>query len=540
LAEPATPFVHLERDVWEQFRPQVRGAVQAALDARATAEATPARPICCGPPMRRHDGRPVQWLTWVGGVRVHVTRSRCAGCRAERRPLLETLEIEPGPPSGWLARQLGWLGCVASYPLAAQLAGPLFGLTVNAMTVWRAVQRLGEAAAQHPEGLGAYHAAPRSPPPAPGDAPAAVVVAVDGCMLGMQVRATRRRRRDDAARPPLPPVEEGHFRAGKTGVLMRPAERVEASPGRHTLVRRLLVTCLGDADVLFTRVWAHLREAGWLGPQTIVVVIGDGSEWIWHRAALFVRRCEILDFWHAMEYAWAYARLQFGEGTRRAAQGTRRVAQDLKAGPVQAVIARLYTLQPNTPESREALATLIRSYTTHAARMPYDEYQRLGYGSGSGAVESAHKQVVHARLRQAGMRWSAVGARRLLALRLLLLNGEWAQADQLRLVRVAPSPDAAGARAARRRQPICARGWNGHASRRARSCARSIRGASLRAISRTRRSPTWPRSPPIAPKPSGPSINPSRRSMSTPWCAIPSRRSTRSPSLVIRSALALH
>ena len=113
------------------------------------------------------------------------------------------------------------------------------------------------------------------------------------------------------------------------------------------------------------------------------------------------------------------------------------MAQDLKAGQVQAVIARLHTLQPNSAESREALATLIRYYTTHAARMQYDEYQRLGYGIGSGAVESAHKQVVHARLRQAGMRWSEVGARRLLALRLLLLNGEWAHVDQLRLVRVA-------------------------------------------------------------------------------------------------------
>jgi hypothetical protein len=36
--------------------------------------------------------------------------------------------------------------------------------------------------------------------------------------------------------------------------------------------------------------------------------------------------------------------------------------------------------------------------------MRYDEYLRLGYGIGSGAVESAHKQVVHARFRQAGMR----------------------------------------------------------------------------------------------------------------------------------------
>jgi hypothetical protein len=437
LAERASPFVQVEREVWDRFRPQVRDAVQAALETRATADAAHARPICCGQPMRRHDARPVQWLTWVGRIRVRVTRYRCAACRAERRPLLEQLEIEPGQPSGWLARQLGLLGCVASYQLAAQLAGPLFGLTVNAMTVWRAVQRLGEAAAQHTEALGAYHADPRSVAPVTERAAEAVIVAVDGCTLGMQVRPTRRRRTPGTEPAALPPVTDGRFREVKTGVLIRPAERVETSPGRHTLVRRVLVTCLGDADALFTRVWAHLREAGWLGPQTIVVVIGDGSEWIWHRATLFVRRCEILDFWHAMEYAWAYARLQFGEGAQRAKHWTRRVAQDLKAGDVEAVIARLHTLHPRSPESRAALETLIRYYTTHAARMQYDEYQRLGYGIGSGAVESAHKQVVHARLRQAGMRWSAIGARRLLALRLLLLNGDWGRVDQLRLVQVA-------------------------------------------------------------------------------------------------------
>ena len=435
LADHASRFVQLEREVWDRFRPQVRDAVQARLDALSSADTGQASTICCGQPMRCHDHRPVHWLTWVGRVHARIPRYRCAQCRAERRPLLEALEVEPGQPSGWLARQLGLLGCVASYPLAAQLAAPLFGITINAMAIWRAVQRLGEAAAQHTEALSAYHAdAPSAVEPT--DAPPAVVVAVDGCMLGMQVRTTRRRRHAKAPHAPLPPVDDGHFREVKTGVLLRPADRVEISRGRHGLVRRLLVTCLGDADALFARVWAHLREVGWLGPQTIVVVIGDGSEWIWQRATLFVRRCEILDFWHAMEYAWAYARLQFGDGSRRAQQWTQRLAQDLKAGQVEAVLARLHTLRPRSPESREALAALIQYYTTHAARMQYDEYQRLGYGIGSGAVESAHKQVVHARLRQAGMRWSVVGARRLLALRLLLLNGDWGQTDQLRLVRV--------------------------------------------------------------------------------------------------------
>jgi hypothetical protein len=83
---------------------------------------------------------------------------------------------------------------------------------------------------------------------------------------------------------------------------------------------------------------------------------------------------------------------------------------------------RFERLRPKTPEVRKCLHALIRYYRSNAARMCYDEYLRLGYGIGGGAVEIAHKQLVHARLRQAGMRWSEVGARRLLALRLLLFE----------------------------------------------------------------------------------------------------------------------
>jgi len=113
------------------------------------------------------------------------------------------------------------------------------------------------------------------------------------------------------------------------------------------------------------------------------------------------------------------------------------IAEDLRAGKVQEVIARLKRVRPKTPALRESLQALIRYYSENAGRMRYDEYLRLGYGIGSGAVESAHKQVVHARFRQAGMRWSEAGARRLLALRLLLLNEDWALLDRLRMVSIA-------------------------------------------------------------------------------------------------------
>ena len=439
LAEQASLFVRLEREVEAEFRPRMLLALQEKVSAVAESCATVV-PRCqrCGRPMSHQDTRPVSWLARYGRLHAPVRRYRCLPCGWECRPLLQLLEVEPGRISGGLARLLAILAVVAPYPLAAQLAAALLGVTISPMGIWRVVQRLGKAAAQYHEALSHYHNDSRSQPDQIQEAPAAVVLGGDGCALGMQVRPRRRRERTgEAPFPRLPAVEEGQFREVKTGVLLLPGERVETAPGRRSLVRRFLVTCLGDADTIFRHLWAQLCELGWLGANTVVVIVGDGAEWIWNRAALFPRRCEILDFWHAVEHAWEFARLRFGEGSQQADGWVQQIAEDLRAGKVKEVITRLRRLRPRTPEQRANLGRLIRYYRENATRMRYDEYLRLGYGIGSGAVESAHKQVVHARMRQAGMRWSEAGARHLLALRLLLLNQNWAQWDQLRMVWVA-------------------------------------------------------------------------------------------------------
>jgi hypothetical protein len=439
LADEVSRFIQLEREVEDEFRPALLAALQDRVAALAESLSREP-PHCpqCRRPMAYHDARPVSWLCRFGWLQSRARRYRCPHCRRQCRPLLEALGVEPGRISGSLARLLALLGVVVPYELAADLARLCFGVQVSAMGVWRAVQRLGEACERYEAELASHHADSHSTPAPTGPAPAVVVLEVDGCALGMQVRPHRRRRdASGAPLPPLPPVEEGQFREVKTGVLLLPTERAEPAPGRHTLLRRFLVSCLGDADGIFSRLWAQLQELGWLGPQTLVVIIGDGAEWIWKRAELFVRRCEILDFWHAVDYAWEFARLQYGDQSRRAARWAHRLARDLRAGKVQRVIRRLKTLQAISPEAQQKLEALIRYYTDNASRMRYDEYLRLGYGIGSGAVESAHKQVIHARLRQAGMRWSELGARRLLALRVLLLNRQWERLDHHRMVALA-------------------------------------------------------------------------------------------------------
>lgn len=439
---PALPevsqFMLLEREVEIQYRPHLLEALQNKVNAVADS-LHGQTPACsqCGQPMKRHDTETVSWVARWGRLQASVGRYRCLACQDERRPLLDLLGVEPGRISGSLARLLALLAVVAPYSLAAQLAWLLLGVKVSPMGIWKVVQRLGESVGRYSEGLSQYHADSRSEGASTREAPPAVVLSVDGSMLGMQVRKHRRRRTGAEPLPPLPAVQEGQFQEVKTGVLLWPTERVETSPGRHSVVRRFLVSCLGDADTIFARLYAQLRELGWVGPQTVVVIVGDGAEWIWNRAKMFVRRCEILDFWHALEHAWGFARLNYGEGSRQADRWIHQIATDLRAGKVEEVIARLQRMRPKTPELREKLQGLIAYYREHAGRMRYDEYLRLGYGIGSGAVESAHKQVVQARFRQAGMRWSEAGARRLLALRLLLLNDQWALLDRLPMIAVA-------------------------------------------------------------------------------------------------------
>lgn len=439
LAEQIPKFILLERDVEEEFRARMLEALQHKVQAVSDECDAAGAPTCphCDKPMNYHDAREVSWVARFGKVTACPTRYRCKTCEQESlRPLIDVLGVEPGRISGSLARLLALLGVVVPYELAASLAFSFFGVKVNAMTVWRVVQRLGAAREAYTEAMDLYHADARSVDSPATNAPAAVVLGVDGCFLGMQVRARRRRRQSpDELLPPLTPVEEGHFREVKTGVVLLPAERFEPSAGRQSVLRRWVVSCLGDADAIFGRLWAKLQELGFMTPQTVVVIVGDGAEWIWKRAEMFVNRCEILDFWHAVEHAWQFARLRYGQESKLADRWVHRLTKDLRAGKVQKVIRRLKAMRSTTsPEAREQLKALIRYYSDNAHRMRYDEYLEKGYGIGSGAVESAHKQVVHARLRQAGMRWSELGAQRLLALRVLLLNDEWEQLDRLRMV----------------------------------------------------------------------------------------------------------
>jgi len=214
-----------------EYRPQMLAALQTKVDAVADA-ARGTAPACahCGRLMRCQDTREISWLARCGRLHASVSRYRCPPCRYESRPLLDLLGVEPGRVSGALARLLAVLATVAPYPLAARLAWLLLGVTISPMGVWRVTQRLGEAAAHHSEALSRYHADSRSTDAPTQAAPSAVVLGVDGCSLGMQVRSTRRRRKDHETLPPLLPSKKAVSARSRPAFCCCPASEWKPPP----------------------------------------------------------------------------------------------------------------------------------------------------------------------------------------------------------------------------------------------------------------------------------------------------------------------
>ena len=89
---------------------------------------------------------------------------------------------------------------------------------------------------------------------------------------------------------------------------------------------------------------------------------------------------------------------------------------------VPQVIGGLRRTQPASPEAALEIESLIRYLDTHRDRLGYDEAKAKGRPIGSGAIESANKLVVHARLKRSGAWWLEPNGNGMLRLRCAIVN----------------------------------------------------------------------------------------------------------------------
>ncbi len=159
-----------------------------------------------------------------------------------------------------------------------------------------------------------------------------------------------------------------------------------------------------------------------------VGAVTDGAEWIqgfidFHRPDAV----RILDFPHAGDHLSAVGQDLFGEGTAQAQSWLAEQMHQLKhAGPapVLAEVRQLVTTHPDQSNLGKELAYLEK----RSALMEYPQFQDAGWPIGDGAVESANKLVVEARLKGSGMHWAPDHVDSMVALRNIACNDRWDEA----------------------------------------------------------------------------------------------------------------
>ena len=120
----------------------------------------------------------------------------------------------------------------------------------------------------------------------------------------------------------------------------------------------------------------------------------------------------ILGFPHGVEHLSRAAQAVWGPGTAESTGWLGEQAHTLKHGDPDQVLEALRTLPVEGANDRAA-AGRVRDETLYylgkrRGQISYAQFLDKGYPIGSGAVESANKLVVEARLKGSGMHWARV------------------------------------------------------------------------------------------------------------------------------------
>ena len=177
------------------------------------------------------------------------------------------------------------------------------------------------------------------------------------------------------------------------------------------------------------------------GTEKAGVVCGvvDGAEW--EQKFLDLHRPDavrILDWRHATEYLVKAGQAGLGSGTAAASEWLGVQLRELRHGDPEKVLERLRSLKEALAragplelppgEGLKVVAGSLEYLEKRKEQIRYAEFASQGYPIGSGAVESANKLVVEARLKGSGMHWAREHVDPMVALRNIACSDRWEEA----------------------------------------------------------------------------------------------------------------
>lgn len=362
-----------------------------------------------------HRGKEV--LTVLGPVAVERAYYHCSSCQAGVIPKDQALDIVGSSFSPGVRRMMSRLGGKEAFAAGREDLEELAGVVVTSKQVERVAEAMGVE-------VEAMQVEERKSLPAVSDkvVPLKVVpklyIAYDGTGVPVVPRETE-------GRTGKGPDGQAKTREAKLGCVFTQTRVNDQGQPVRDEDSTSYVGAIETAEEFGPRLYAEAVRRG-LYQAKQVVVLGDGSPWIWGIAdEHFPGALQIVDLYQAREHLANLAKIVYGAARSEGKQWTAARYQELDAGKVEAILGALRRLKPQDDKVQKEIEKQIHYFQTNAERMRYAEFRRQGLFVGSGVIEAGCKTIVGLRLKQSGMKWTVRGANAIIALRCLDLSGRW-------------------------------------------------------------------------------------------------------------------
>ncbi len=136
---------------------------------------------------------------------------------------------------------------------------------------------------------------------------------------------------------------------------------------------------------------------------------------------------QIMDYWHACQHIAECSEILNPHSQRSSCNWRKKYCHVLREKGAKELLNRLCKSKARLCDDNkfQAVDKLLGFLRSRWQRMNYPELLAEGYRIDSGPIESSCKNVVQARMKCAGMRWSRVGAKSMLEVRCALLSDHW-------------------------------------------------------------------------------------------------------------------
>ena len=379
-------------------------AVSGALNADHGDHQGPHLACTCGGTARYTGRRTKTFTTALGDLTLERAWYHCAHCGHGFAPRDRALGMEDSSLSPAALRMVGLAASRVSFAGSSDLMRDLAGLAVSPKTVER-----------HAEALGREIAADEACviEPEPSQAPT-LYLGLDG--TGVPARRTEVEGRQGKQADGSAKTREAKLAVVWSADTIRNGSPVR-DPGSSTYNAAIESIATHDTDkepAPFAQRILREAERRGFNDASRQVVIGDGALWIWRFSdECFPAAIEIVDIFHAKGHLFDVAKAVYGPGTDMAEQWARKRREDLDEGRIDDVIAALKSHAERHQEARKN----VEYFSNNRSRMDYPKFRTMGLVVASGVVEGGCKNIVGARLKQGGMRWTVKGANAIIALR---------------------------------------------------------------------------------------------------------------------------